>query len=140
MKITNEKEVMAKIDIATDKVLEARTMALHILGQQGVTFLKQQSPVETGRLRGSMSYSIDKQTTSPEPHQTNISKDFVGKNDRKDMVVIGTNVVYAPAVEYRQKKGTDKDKSIGFFNRAVNLLRQNAEKLLSEEIKKRLAG
>ena len=76
-KILNEKEVMAKIDIATDKVLEARTMGLHILGQQGVTFLKQQSPVITGRLRGSMSYSSDGQIINPEPHSTNTDKDFV---------------------------------------------------------------
>lgn len=134
-KLLNEKEVMAKIDIATDKVLEARTMALHILGQQGVTFLKQQSPVKTGRLKGSMSYSIDRQTLNPEPHHTNTDKDFVGKNDRKDMVIIGTNVVYAPILEYKKD-----NKHFGYFTRAVNLLRQNAEKLLSEEIKKRLAG
>lgn len=67
-----------KVESAFKKQL---SLALEAIGQTAEGYAKEDCPVDTGRLRNSISYAVG------EPSE----------ND----VVIGTNVEYAPQVEYR---------------------------------------
>ena len=115
-----QKNLSAKRELA----LQATTKALEVIGQQGVTFAKGNTPVLSGRLRGSMGYTIAGKVEMAE-------NDPLGVNTDKNTVIIGTNVIYGPSVEYRSQ--TD---SKGFMQRSFNQLRKVANQIAAQTIKK----
>lgn len=68
----NSKEILSEFE-------EKIKLALDLIGNEAEGFAKEECPVDTGRLRNSISHTA-------EDHD----------------VYIGTNVEYAPAVEYRE--------------------------------------
>jgi hypothetical protein len=85
------------------------TQALEEIGQRGVGIVKNNTPVDTGRLRQSMDYKTE-----------------------KDFVEVGTNVIYAQSVEFRSKQNK------GFFLRSFNQLVPIAKEIFRKamEVKK----
>lgn len=128
-KLLNEQQMIKAFKQAETQTLDSVNKGLERVGQQGVTMVKQQSPVISGRLRGSMGYTIGGKVEMAEGD----SKDVIRPHRDKDMVIIGTNVVYAPRVEYLSQTG-----SKGFMNRAFNQLRSVVNQLVGNEIKARV--
>lgn len=60
-----------------DEMLVKKVLALSAIGEKAEEYAKKQCPVDTGRLMNSISYNVD-----------------------DDTVYIGTNVKYAPKMEY----------------------------------------
>ena len=67
----------SNVDLALEEMKNKKAMALEIIGAKAESYAKQLCPVDTGRLRNSISHA-----------QLN-----------EDSEVIGTNVEYAPHVE-----------------------------------------
>lgn len=67
----NSKEVLDELQVKIEAALEA-------IGGQAELYAKEEVPVDTGRLRSSISHAVDDKTA-----------------------YIGTNVEYAPAIEFR---------------------------------------
>ena len=116
--------IQHNLKLKSAETLKATTSGLEKIGQQGTAYVKQNSPVISGRLRGSMGYTIDGKVELAENDPMNAIGD-------KNTVVIGTNVVYGPSVEYRSQTG-----SKGFMQRSFNQLRQVAEQMLANHIKR----
>lgn len=87
-----------RLDSHADEVLEEmlskKTSALEEIGLLAESYAKQYCPVDTGRLRNSISHAVDEEDGS---------------------VVIGTNVEYAPNVEL----GTSKQKAQPYLEPAA---------------------
>lgn len=106
---------MAKVDIkdyskdvkaAYD---QARKRSLEIIGLTAEKYAKEITPVDTGRLRNSITHEVD------------------GKE-----VYIGTNVEYAPPVEY----GTIKQKAQPFLRPAVTEHPNTYKQIVQDEFAK----
>ena len=104
--------------------------ALIEIGERGVGYLKLETPVDSGRLRNSMSYTVNKKVYSPLGQS---ATDNVHRTSEKEAVYIGTNVVYAPSVEYLAENG-----SAGFMLRAYKKTKKAASLILKSGIVKGL--
>ena len=86
----------------TEKTLklkdEAVARALMIIGGKAEGYVKALTPVDTGRLRNSITYKTKKQKSSPQSPAK--GSDGVRGTPTEAQVFIGTNVEYAPYVEY----------------------------------------
>ena len=126
------------------------------IGERGVEYLKKGTPVDSGRLRGSMSYSVNKKVETPLWMGKNESGDELNKHNLKDTVYIGNNVEYAPMVEFghtgktglttdkqrrwffwalknnKLKKADSKKAYIGFMFRAYKRLKSRAPTILKQ--------
>lgn len=87
--------------------------------------------IDTGRLRGSITYSIDNQTSATKSPAS--ATDAVSKESRKDTVVIGTNVQYAEFIEY-----AIRGKGKPFLRPAVDNNRRLIERIITAELNKGL--
>ena len=67
----------------------------------------QKDIVDTGRLRGSLTYSINGKQYGFEPEGESEHTDQVEKNTKKDEVHIGTNVEYAASHEFGSIRGIE---------------------------------
>ena len=123
MKVYGEKEILKNLKKYTKVVSESTEQGLVEIGERGVGYAKRESPVDTGRLRNSMSYTTGGKVSSS-------ANGSVNPTSRKDTVYIGTNVVYAPSVEYLSKNG-----SAGFMYRAYQGLKKVSGKILQTAIK-----
>ena len=70
-------------------------LALNAVGQTAEGYAKQETPVDTGRLRNSITYA----TATTQSKSADDSRQKATPEEHT--VYIGTNVEYAPAVEYR---------------------------------------
>lgn len=111
-------------------VSETQTQGLVEIGERGVNILKLNTPVKDGRLRNSMSYATDGK--SVDPLGADNSDDKLRTLNKKDTVVIGTNVVYAAKVEYLATNG-----SAGYMLRSYNQLKPLATEIMKKVFKKR---
>ena len=84
-------------------VSKTAEQALDEVGLRGVDIVKKNTVSDTGRLRGSMGYSISGKVVAVEAFEDG---DKIKKNSSKKDVVVGTNVKYAPYVEYLAKNGS----------------------------------
>ena len=91
--------------------------------------MKLQTPVDSGRLRASMSYTTDGKVVDPLGAKNSNDKLMAISNDKN--VIIGTNVVYGPHVEYMSQNG-----SKGFMLRAYKSLRPIATIIMQTFFKK----
>jgi hypothetical protein len=125
MDIQGSAEVLRNIKNAITIVSESTQEAFVEVGERGVGYLKRETPVDTGRLRNSMSYTISNKVYTPLGN----NKDNVNKSSDKDTLYIGTNVIYAPSVEYLAKNG-----SAGFMLRAYNQTKKVADQIFQKVI------
>ena len=98
VKITNNsKEVLAELE----KNIQ---LGLNAIGNKAERYAKDNCPVDTGRLRNSINYAT---ATAKGSGKDTKSGDSVPKSTpEKEAVYIGTNVEYAPSVEYKDMKHT----------------------------------
>lgn len=106
------------------------TEGLSEIGERGVEILKRNTPVKDGRLRNSMSYTVDGKSIDPLGAEQ--PSDKLRVNKKKDNVIIGTNVKYGPKVEFLAKNG-----SAGYMLRSYKQLKPVAEKIMQKAFKKR---
>ena len=125
---------MTKIAKAVDG--EATTNALQKVGAMiagdAKRIITHKNIVDTGRLLGSMTWSIGGKQYGYEPVGESEHKDQVERNSSKKEVHIGTNVEYAAAQEFGTVRGIQARPylSIAFNNNKDNIVKE-----LSEEIK-----
>ena len=133
IKILNEWQMKQRFKKLTSTTVHLTEAGLHVVGQKGVTIVKQNSPTIEGRLRGSFSYSIDGENEGfgDQGNGKTLPEDKMRNNKKKKTVVIGTNCVYAKKVEFLSNTG-----SRGFMQISFNQLKQIAEKMEAEHIKK----
>lgn len=112
---------LAKISADMDK---ATTDGLIEVGERGVAIWKPLTPVVSGRTRMSESYTIDGRVYGVGDDKVNVSHD-------DKMVIIGTNVVYGPSVEFTSTTG-----SKGFTARAYNRLKQVVDNVMIDVYKR----
>jgi hypothetical protein len=98
--------------------------ALIETGLRGVAIAKLNTPVKDGRLRNSMTYTTTEKTNS-------IGIDNVRRTNEKDVVYIGTNVVYAAKVEFIGR-------SKGYLLRSYKILVPTAKKIFKDILRKGL--
>lgn len=105
--VTREKEVIEAIG-------EACEAALTAVGMQAEGYAKLSCPVDTGLLRNSITYAIDGQSPAIDSYHGDNPSKYDGhepgegtyqgtapkEEKNKHSVIIGTNVEYAPYVEY----------------------------------------
>ena len=133
IKILNEWQMKQRWKKLTSTTVHLTEEGLHVIGQKGVTIVKQNSPAISGRLRGSFSYTIDGKNEgfgvmgdgAEQP------EDKMRDNKKKKTVVIGTNCVYAKKVEFLSQTGSAK-----FMENSFNQLKQIAEKMEADHIKR----
>lgn len=75
--MANDVEITSNTDAVRSAMSEAKEKALEIIGLTAESYAKMLCPVDTGRLRNSISHTAD-----------------------EEAAYIGTNVEYAPFVEY----------------------------------------
>lgn len=128
MRTSNPLVMQAAFESKFKSVSKNIDEALLEIGERGVGYLKLETPVDSGRLRNSMSYTVDKKVYSP---LCQSATDNVNRSGEKDVVYIGTNVVYAPSVEYLAQNG-----SAGFMLRAYKKTKKVAADILKGNMQK----
>lgn len=103
----NSKEVLKKSDAAAYKALVA-------IGETSVTAVKKICPVDTSRLKNSITY-------------------VVAGNSK--VVYVGTNVEYAPAVEYGTRKDGTAKKGAHFFSNGIKAASRKNKKIVEAYLK-----
>jgi phage gpG-like protein len=104
--IVNDKEILNRLEKEKKSVLSSAEKALKLVGLDGETLAMQGAPVDTGRLKNSMTHQLG-----------------------NDFVVIGTNVEYAI---YLEVNGRHK----GWFRRVYNQLIPRAKLIFQKETKR----
>ena len=122
----NSGKVLAELENKMPEVLNAMGNELY----KSITdFMTQDKIVDTGRLRGSISYSTPYNDYS-NPSLANTENDFIKGAREKDSVVYGSNVDYANYVE----TGTSKQRARNYVkigtDRAVPQIKKVVEEVL----------
>lgn len=104
-----------KLELHTDEILDALDeqieAALTAVGMQAETYAKQLVPVDTGRLRNSLTYEVDTSNKA---------------------VIIGSGVEYAPFVE----QGTSKRGAKPYLRPAIIDHRDDYQRIVENILKK----
>ena len=96
---------------------KAMAVAMVTIGLGLERAAKMLAPVKTGRLEGSITYATKTARSNAKSPAT--QKDAVSSPRRKHRVYVGTNVEYAPHVEY----GTNQMRRLSFGTQAQPFLR-----------------
>ena len=91
-------------------------------------------PVRTGRLRGSITYAVQRENDNPRPPAR--AEDKVDRPTNKYTLYVGTNVDYAQHIEY----GTRHMGAQPYLRPALDYGRKIAQKMFTDEIKRHLRG
>ena len=126
MRTSNPKIIQAAFDTKFKAISTNIDEALIEVGERGVNYLKLETPVDTGHLRQSMSYTVGNKVYKPLGSIDNLKP----SND-KETVYIGTNVIYAPSVEYLAKNGSQ-----GFMYRAYRQTKARAKVIFEQAMMK----
>jgi len=102
--------------------------ALEEIGQRGVGIVKGNTPKDTGRLQNSMSYSTGNKVISESPFN---EADKIKPINKDKTVIVGTNVIYGPHVEYMSKNA-----SKGFMLRSYKQWKPIAEFIIAKAAKR----
>lgn len=90
---------------AEEKLNKAIQSALVGLGKIGVTQARAMCPVDTGKLRASITWKTKKEAGKIGKTAEDIQEaDIVETPEKDGILIIGTNVEYAPYVEYGSEK------------------------------------
>ena len=130
-KITGMNEVQRNLKKYQKEIPKVTTKGLMLVGETGVAILKQNTPVDEGRLRASMTYTIDGKQEGLESKATR--SDAIDKNPKSNIVILGTNVIYARRVEYFAKNC-----SAGYFFRSFNQIQRVVKGIMQKEYKRAL--
>ena len=119
------------------KDIETRTernihKELFAIGELMSGDMKSNVSVDSGRLRGSITYSTDGRTRDYEAVGKANPEDKLDVNREPDSVVIGTNVNYASKIEYMMKPGGQ------FMVKAYMRYKNVAKELLKRAVQKGL--
>ena len=128
--ITGEREIMKNLTKAIKVMSKTRVEALNEIGERGVAIIKDNSPVISGRLRNSMSYTTNGKVV--DPLGADKPQDKLKPLKSNEEVAIGTNVVYAARVEYMSNNGSE-----GYMLRSYKQLKKQAEQIIKSVFKKR---
>ena len=85
-----------------EKFKQAKNNALEAIGMAAEGYVQDETPVDTGRLRHSITWASKEHegfTHSYSDNNGNSFSDSVGSGADEDSVYIGTNVVYAEGIE-----------------------------------------
>ena len=126
--VSHLRDVVNDIDVALTAGLSA--VGAFVEGE-AAQIITDNRNIDTGRLRGSITFSIDSNVSGTKSPAT--ASDAVSKESRKDTVVIGTNVQYAEFIEY-----AIRGKGKPFLRPAVDNNRRLIERILKTELNKRL--
>lgn len=126
---SNAKQIQKNIDKFVKIQAKNTTEALEEVGHRGVGIIKGNSPTVTSRLKNSMSYTIDGKVEDYEESKN----DAVNSISDKKTVILGTNVEYAPSVEFLSQKG-----SKGFMLKSFKQLKPIANKIFESVLGKGL--
>jgi HK97 gp10 family phage protein len=131
-KMTSHKdEVLDELDSRVE-------VALEMIGLEAEKFAKKACPVDTGLLRNSLTHALDGESTAITEYQDNAGEQkgsYSGNAPKgssgKRVVYIGTNVEYAPYVEF----GTSKQKPQPYLKPAVTNHVGKYRKILKSTLK-----
>jgi hypothetical protein len=123
---SNAKQIEKNIDKFVKVAASNIEEGLDEVGERGTGIVKKNTPVNSGRLRNSMSYTVGGKVKGGKGK-------ILKKSYDKKTVIIGTNVIYGPNVEYTSTTG-----SKGFMLRSYKHWKPIAEKILGKFIKKGL--
>ena len=126
VKITSKiKQVSDSIEKAHTKALTMSAIEVHKLATMNAT-----DSVDTGRLRGSISYSIDgEQAQGFKPVPESEAQDYNIKSG-KFFAIVGSNVVYARRLEY----GWSKRMPNGFLRKAYDSSKDKIKRFFKDEM------
>ena len=126
MRTSNPKVIQKAFDTKFKAIATNIDEALVEVGERGVNYLKLNSPEVTGHLRQSMSYTVGSKVYRPLGHEDNVTA-----SGDKETVYIGTNVIYAPSVEYLSDNGSE-----GFMYKAYKHTKKQAKKIFKQAMEK----
>jgi len=126
MRTSNPKVIQKAFDTKFKAIATNIDEALVEVGERGVNYLKLETPVDSGHLRQSMSYTVGSKVYKPLGHEDNVKS-----SGDKESVYIGTNVIYAPSVEYLAKNGSQ-----GFMYRAYKQTKKRAKVIFEQAMMK----
>ena len=126
MRTSNPKVIQAAFDTKFKAISTNIDEALVEVGERGVNYLKLETPVISGHLRQSMSYTVGSKVYKPLGNTDNVKA-----SGDKETVYIGTNVIYAPSVEYLAKNGSQ-----GFMYRAYKQTKKRAKVIFEQAMMK----
>lgn len=93
----NKAKILGELDEAIDRALES-------VGLQASNYAKMSTPVDTGLLRNSMTYALGGEGAAISTYKDDVGKksgSYSGSAPAEEKTVfIGTNVEYAPYVEF----------------------------------------
>lgn len=125
----NSGKVLQELESKMPEILNALGNEMY---KSVYNFMTEDKVVDTGRLRGSISYSTPYEDYN-NPTIANKSNDFIRSAREKDTVVIGSNVEYASYVN----SGTSKQRARKFLEtgiyRSLPQLSNATEKILKGE-------
>jgi hypothetical protein len=126
----NTKEVLSALDKAIERGLEAIGLTAEGYAK------KNETAIDTGLLRNSITYAISGKSPHIKSYKDddgNQSGRYEGKapNDKDKAVYIGTNVEYAPFIEY----GTQGRPPLHFLHRAATEHSDEYKKLMKDSMK-----
>lgn len=136
MNITGKIDITDNSDEIKAQFLAQIPGALEAIGGQAEAYAKEECPVDTGRLRNSITFATataqgDANTSGGEEAKP---EDYAQHGSVKEnMVVIGTNVEYAPAVEF-----TDMHHKVGkahFLRDAATTHGEDYKKIVEAALK-----
>lgn len=123
--LQGQAEVERNLQNVLKIVAQSKAEALEEIGQRGVGIVKKNTPVDSGRLRNNMGYSIGNKAVGGD--------DSVKASGDPNTVNIGTNVIYAAYVEYMAKNGSQ-----GYMQRSFNQLLPIAKAIFKDVFKRGL--
>ena len=125
----NSKQVLDELERKMPEVLQGMGAELH---KSIYNFMTEDKVVDTGRLRGSISYCTPYGDYN-EPTAVNKADDFIKGVREKDTIVYGSNVEYASFVE----TGTTKQRARHYLKtgtyRATPVMKRVVEQILKGE-------
>lgn len=110
MKIRMDTKIESNVDEVLRELDQAKQRALEEIGLLAESYAKQYCPVDTGRLRNSISHAV---------------------SESEQAAVIGTNVEYAPYVEL----GTSRQKPQPYLEPAATEHLDEYQKIVEDEMK-----
>lgn len=125
----NSQQVLSELERKMPEILQGMGAELH---KSIYNFMTEDKVVDTGRLRGSISYCTPYGDYS-EPTAVNKTNDFIKGVREKDTIIYGSNVEYASFVE----TGTTKQRARHYLKtgtyRAVPTMKRVVEQILKGE-------
>lgn len=106
--------------------------ALIAVGEAVAGQASELTPVDTGRLKGSITYAT--RTKQSKPRAPATSQDGIAHDGSENTVLVGTNVEYAPYMEY----GTVRTPAQPFLRRSLEVMKDDIPKIFSQTLEEAL--